>query len=86
MDWDGIGSFALFISSGAVGVGLILLKAYKAKLAANLERARLERVDHEPDQAFEQIQHLEEQVRRLNERVDFTEKLLGSGKGADVPD
>ena len=43
MDWDGTGTFALFLSSGAVGVGIILLRAYKARLAAKLGWARLER-------------------------------------------
>lgn len=76
MDWDGVGTFALFISSGAVGVGIIALKAYKAKLAAKLEWARLERVEPESDVAMDQIRELEERVARLSERVDFTERLL----------
>ena len=80
MDWDGIGTFALFLSSGAVGMGIIGLRAYKARLAAKLEQARLKRGDVVPDHALEQIRDLEEQVRRLSERVDFTEKLLGSGR------
>ena len=41
MDWDGIGAFALFFSSGAVGLGLIALRAYKAKLASKLDWERL---------------------------------------------
>ena len=87
MDWDGIGTFALFISSGAIGVGIITLRAYKAKLASKLEWARLERADDVPEQALGQIQDLEEQVQRLAERVDFTEKLLGSGReGTNVED
>ena len=40
MDWDGIGTLALFFSSGAVGVGIIALLAYKAKLTSKLEQAR----------------------------------------------
>ena len=87
MDWDGIGTFALFISSGAIGVGIITLRAYKAKLASKLEWARLERADDVPEQALGQIQDLEEQVQRLAERVDFTEKSLGSGpEGTKVED
>ena len=76
MDWDGVGTFALFISSGAIGVGLIMLRAYKAKLAAKLEWARLERSGDAPDYAQEQIRDLEDQVRRLSERVEFNERLL----------
>ena len=80
VDWDGVGTFALFISSGAIGLGIIALRAYKAKLASKLEWARLERADDAPEQGLERIDDLEEQVQRLTERVDFTEKLLGSGR------
>ena len=86
MDWDGIGTFALFISSGAVGVGIILLRAYKARLAAKLEWARLERGGGEADYTQEQIRELEEQVRRLGERVEFSEKLLEGGRAASSKD
>ena len=87
MDWDGIGTAALFLSSGAVGVGVIVLRAYQAKLAAKIETARLARSGGDPDPAQEQIRDLEEQVRRLGERVEFSEKLLagepaGSSEGA----
>jgi hypothetical protein len=80
VDWDGIGVFALFISSGGVGVSLIALRAYKANLASKLEWARLSRADDLPEQALAEIRELEEQVQRLTERVDFTEKLLSSGR------
>jgi hypothetical protein len=76
MDWDGIGTFALFIGSGAIGVGMIMLRAYKATLAAKLEGARLERSSGDTDYAQEQIRELEDKVRRLSERVEFNEKLL----------
>lgn len=83
MDWDGVGTFAMFLASGAVGVGIVALKAYKAKLASKLEFARLERDRDAPDDAMqEQIRELEDQVQRLTERLDFTEKLLASGAGA----
>ena len=80
MDWDGIGTFALFLSSGAIGVGIIALRAYKAHLASKLEWARLKRTDDVPEETLGQIRDLEEQVQRLTERVDFTENLLGSGR------
>ena len=81
MDWDGVGTFAMFISSGAIGLAIIALRAYQAKLASKLEWARLERAnDDAPEEALEQLQELEEQVQRLTERVDFTEKLLGDGQ------
>ena len=80
MDWDGIGTWALFFSSGAVGVCLIALNAYKAKLASKLEWERLRRSHAHPDEVLEQIQDLEGQVHRLTERIDFTERLVGDGR------
>lgn len=79
MDWDGVGTFALFLSSGAIGVGVIVLRAYQARLAARLEIARLEHAGDGPDLDMEQIRELEQKVARLAERVDFNEKLLGDG-------
>jgi Mg2+ and Co2+ transporter CorA len=70
----------MFLASGAVGVGIVALKAYKAKLASKLEFARLEKYREAPDdEVQEQIRDLEDQVQRLTERLDFTEKLLSSG-------
>jgi len=71
---------ALFLSSGALGVGLIALRAYKAKLASKLEWERLRRSDPPQEEALEQIQDLDAQVRRLTERLDFTERLVGDGR------
>ena len=78
MDWDGVGTFALFISSGVIGVALVALRAYKARLESKLEVERIRSgaaasVDHQVDG---QIHDLEVQVRRLTERVDFSERLL----------
>jgi len=69
----------MFLASGAIGVGIVALKAYKAKLASKLEFARLERGREAPDEVQEQIRDLEDQVQRLTERLDFTEKLLAPG-------
>ena len=80
MDWDGIGTFALFMSSGAVGVGMILLRAYKAKLTAKVEMARLEAAARDSNYAQEHVRDLEEQIRQLNERVDFNERLVAGGE------
>jgi len=79
MDWDGIGTLALFFSSGAVGLGLIMLRAYKARLAAKLEWARLAQTGGDSVYADEQIRELEEKVRRLSERVEFNQKMLERG-------
>ena len=80
VDWDGIGTMALFMTSGAIGVGFIALRAYKAKLASKLEWARLRQSEPAPDEVLEQLQTLEAQVDRLTERLDFTERLVGDGR------
>ena len=41
MDMDGVGTFAMFLSSGVIGAGLIWLGAYRMKLKAGLDRDRL---------------------------------------------
>ncbi len=86
MDWDGIGTVALFFGSAAVGIGVILLRAYTARLAAKLEWARLEQDGGRVDHAQEQIRDLEEQVKKLSERVDFNERLLEGGRSGSPPD
>ena len=76
MDWDGVGTFALFLSSGAIGLGVIALKAYEAKLASKLERMRLEGADDSAAESLERIGELEERVQQLTDRAEFTDKLL----------
>jgi hypothetical protein len=80
VDWDGVGTFALFLSSGAVGLGVIALRAYKARLANRLEVARIEAAGNGPDLDLEQISDLEMKVARLSERLEFNEKLLEEGR------
>ena len=86
MDWDGIGTFALFLSGGAVSLAIVAFRAYKTKLAAKLEFERLRRSSTPVDEVVEQVQALETEVRRLKERVEFSERLLSktSEKGAEV--
>jgi len=91
LDWDGVGTFAMFLASGAVGVGVILLRAYKARLAATVERARIESSGDAPSLDEERIAALEGQLARLTERLDFNEQLLTGGSqdartGIPAPD
>ncbi len=79
MDSEAIAVITLFITSGLIGAGVITLYAYKARLASKLEWARLHAAEDVPEQTLEQIRDLEEQIQRLTERVDFTEKLLDAG-------
>jgi len=80
MDWDGIGTAAMFLSSGVIAASFALLGAYRSKLASRIEMLRLQHERPASDDAVqEQIRDLEDQVQRLTERLDFTEKLLASG-------
>ncbi|MDX1395225.1 MAG: hypothetical protein R3195_12585 [Gemmatimonadota bacterium] len=79
MDWDGVGTFAMFFASGAVGVGVIMLRAYKARLEASLEKTRIEAESRRPELDDGRLDELENQVRRLTERLEFNEKLLERG-------
>ncbi len=79
MPADMIATIVFFAISGIVGAGVIGLNAYKTKLAAKLEWARLHAAEDVPEQAQGQIQDLEERLERLTERVDFNEKLLDAG-------
>ena len=83
MDWDGVGTFALFMASGAVGVAMALVRAYKAKLAAELEKERI-RATHGPAGAevTDRLALVESEVERLTNRLDFTERLLETGQSA----
>jgi threonine dehydrogenase-like Zn-dependent dehydrogenase len=76
---DIIAIIVFFAISGIVGAGVIGLLAYKMRLASKLEWARVHAAEDVPEQTLEQIQDLQEQVERLTERVDFTEKLLDAG-------
>jgi nitrogen regulatory protein PII-like uncharacterized protein len=77
---DIIAIIVFFAISGIVGAGILGLLAYKMRLASKLEWARVHAAEDVPEQALEQIQDLQEQVERLTERVDFTEKLLDAGR------
>ena len=84
MDMDGIGRFALFLSSGAIGVGLIMLAGFRIKLKNRLELERMrgesgESVDQLREEMHDIIDQQNAQITELQERVDFTERLLAKG-------
>ncbi len=86
MDWDGIGTFALFLASGGVGLGFISLMAYRAKLKAQIEIERLKALGGPSDEVSEQLQALQNQLRRLEDRVEFNERLLEDGSDSPPED
>ena len=89
MDMDGIGTMALFLRSGAIGMGLILLAGYRMRLKASLEQERLRQSSPtEADELREEIHDLVERqgadIAELHERLDFAERLLTKGKSDDA--
>ncbi len=84
MDMDGIGTLALFLSSGAIGVGLIMLAGFRIKLKNRLELERMrgesgESVDQLRDEMHDILDQQNAQISELQERVDFAERLLAKG-------
>ena len=82
---DSIGAFAMFLSAGGVGLGLILLSAYKAKLRAGmtqlqLDEASVESVDQLRDEMHQALSQQAAEIEDLNERLDFAERLLTKGE------
>ena len=87
MDFDTPGAFALFLSLGAIGIGLIRLAAYRMKLKAETERRRIEESSaNSADALRDEVQHAlaqqATQIDELHERLDFAERLLTQGKAA----
>lgn len=78
MDWDGIGTAAFFLSSGVVVVGAIILRAYALRLKHRLETEKLRRGDGDDSEFTETLLALQDQMSRLNDRMDFTERLLSA--------
>ena len=84
MDMDGIGTAAMFLSSGVIGVGLIWLAAYRTKLKVGLDRDRLhgssdDAVDELRQEMHDLLAQQASQLDDLHERLDFTERLLSQG-------
>jgi len=85
MDWNGVGTFALFLSMGGVSLGLMVLAGFRMKLKQRLELQRLQGGSHEEiDQLREELHDALEQqnaqISDLQERLDFTERLLTKGR------
>ncbi len=84
MDMDGIGTAAMFLSSGVIGVGLIWLAAYRTKLKVGWARDRLhgssdDAVDELRQEMHDLLAQQASQLGDLHERLDFTERLLSQG-------
>ncbi len=89
MDFDTPGAFALFLSLGAVAGGLIRLAAYRMKLKAETERARLEgssldSTEELRDEVRHTLTRQAAEIDELHERLDFAERLLTQGKPVEA--
>ena len=85
MDWDSIGAFALFLSAGGFGMGLVWLVSFRMKLKHKLELARLggqsdDAVDQLRDEMHDLIEQQGAQLVDMQERLDFAERLLTKGR------
>jgi hypothetical protein len=90
MDMDSIGAFAMFLSTGAFGIGWIWLWAYRMKLKNGLEREKLRASSNDTVEELRQEVHdlLAQQASQLDdlhERLDFTERLLTQGPKKSEP-
>lgn len=88
MEWDAIGTFAMFLAQGAVGVGVLVLLGYRMKLKSQLEQERLKQTtagaaDELRRAMHELLAQQQSQLDELHERLDFTERMLTSGRPAD---
>ena len=90
MDFDGIGTMALFLSCGAVGVGLIILAGYRMRLKAQIEKHRLggsgstSDLDDLRDEIRDTLAQQATQIDEIHERLDFAERLLTHGKAREL--
>ena len=89
MDMDGVGTMAMFLSSGVIGIGLIVLAGYRMRLKASLEQERLRQssagdVDELREEIHDLIERQGGEIAELHERLDFAERLLTKGKGDDA--
>ncbi len=85
MDWDGVGTFALFLSMGGVSLGLMVLAGFRMKLKQRLELQRLQgdspdEIEHLREELHDILEQQNAQIVDLQERLDFTERLLTKGK------
>ncbi len=78
MDVGAIIALVAILTGGLLGLGGLLLGAYKVRLDAQRERDEIAAAGLDR-RVMARIDELETQVERLNERADFTDKLLGSG-------
>lgn len=88
MEWDAIGTFALFLSAGAVGVACTILAGYRSRLKARLELERMrqqsgEGVTELRQEVHELLAQQASQLDELHERLDFAERLLTKGNQSD---
>ena len=88
MEWDAIGTFAMFLAAGAASVAWTVYAGYRVKINAELERERLratstDAVEDIRRELHDVIAQQQAQLDELNERIDFAERMLTSGRGAE---
>lgn len=89
MDWDGIGSFALFAAMGMIGAAFLLgpigrsiskrIAGRDADSGGDEVLARLREVE----QRLAEVEAANTRLAELEERLDFAERLLTQSGGAE---
>jgi hypothetical protein len=89
MDWDGIGSFALFAAVGLMGAAF-LLGPIGRSIARRIAGREPGALDEESAARIQELEHRVAEVEQANgriteleERLDFAERLLGQSGAAD---
>jgi hypothetical protein len=74
----------MFISSGAVGIGIVVLAGYRMKLKAELDKLHLgagssEAIEELREEFRQTVARQSAEIDEMSERLDFTERLLTQG-------
>ncbi len=88
MEWDAIGTFAMFLAAGAASIAWTVYAGYRVKINSELERERLRATSTDAAEDLRRELHdviaqQQAQLDELNERIDFTERMLASGRGVE---
>jgi hypothetical protein len=89
MDWDGIGSFALFAAIGLIGaafllgpIGRSIAKRVAGREPPALDEEALVRL-REVELRLTEVEAANTRLAELEERLDFAERLLTHSSGAE---
>ena len=85
---DGIGDFAFGLSIGAIGLGLLIGPVGRAIATWIESRIGPDRRGHSPEieARLSDLELMGQRLHELEERLDFTERVLATGRPPTVAD